>query len=399
MRELITQVLDSGQISYGPMSREFETKFANLHGCTYAILSNSGTSALHVALQAMKEIHGWQDGDEIIVPATTFVATPNIVIHNRMKPVFVDIESLAYGLDPEGILEAWTPKTRAIIAVNLFGQACRLKEITEIASRLGMQVIEDSCETMFATHHKKPVGSWGDIGCFSTYVAHLLVTGVGGLSTTNNPDYAAKMRSLVNHGLQLEFLNPDANFSPQPMPGRRFQFDAVGHSFRITEFEAALGLAQLETWGNMIRTRRRNAAHLRAGLNNLVNRYHDNPLILPETLPENTHSWMMYPVILAPKKGILISKEPLLEYLNAAGIETRDMLPIIGQPSYAALDPFDYPISEWIRKSGFYVGCHQYLEPDDMQYVVEVFDDYFSGKPNFDGHHSATKENIATAGN
>lgn len=399
MKELVNMVLDSGQISYGPMSMAFESRFAQLHDCKYGILSNSGTSALQVALQAMKEIHGWKDGTEVIVPATTFVATPNIVIHNRMVPVFVDVEPITYGLDPELLETALIahPKARAIIAVNLFGQPARLAAIQDISSRSGRPVIEDSCETMFASHYHQSVGSWGDIGCFSTYVAHLLVTGVGGISTTNNPDYAAKMRSLVNHGLELEFLNPDANFRPQPMPGRRFQFGSIGHSFRITEMEAALGLAQLETRGDMIRIRRRNAAHLYAGLENLINRHFGAPLVLPETLGGNTHSWMMFPIVLAAKAGIAIDKAPILEYLNAAGIETRDMLPIIGQASYPELDPFDYPISGWIQKSGFYVGCHQYLSPDDIQYVVEVFEDYFNRKP-IHADRTIARENPEPAG-
>lgn len=390
MHELIQEVLDSGWIGYGEKSKQFEQDFSAIHDCKYGILSNSGTSALQVALQAMKELHGWADGDEVIVPATTFVATPNIVIHNRMKPVFVDIESQRYGIDPTKIEAAITDRTRAIIPVHLFGQACDMTSVMEIAHARNLRVIEDSCESMFVTHEGASVGSIGDIGCFSMYVAHLLVTGVGGVSTTNNPDYAAKMRSLVNHGLEVDSLNMDDNFAPRPMTGRRFRFETIGHSYRITEFEAALGLAQLDTYEEMLRTRRKNAYHLTAGIR-IINKYQGNPIHLPEAdhASEHDDEWqharMMYPIVLNPKKPdtsisqlhVVIDKLHLLSYFTGCNIETRDMLPILGQPAYSYLDPADFPVSRWIEASGFYIGCHQGLTGDDMQYVVDTLSDYF----------------------
>jgi dTDP-4-amino-4,6-dideoxygalactose transaminase len=290
MRLYLNQVLDSNRISYGEKSLAFEKKFAKLHNCEYAILSNSGTSALEVALQAMKEVNGWDDGDEVIVPATTFVATANVVIHNHMEPVFVDIDAVTYGINPRLAHEAVTDKTRAIIPVHLFGQPCEMNAVMAVAKEQGLGVIEDSCETMFADHHGQSVGSMGDIGCFSTYVAHLLVTGVGGICTTNNAAYAAKIRSLVNHGLELQHLNPGDNFAPQPTVGRRFSFDTMGHSYRITEMEAALGLAQLDDLyiHDMLTIRRRNARHLTAGLR-LLNQGNGDIFHLPITLEHNSH--------------------------------------------------------------------------------------------------------------
>lgn len=378
MRENVKKVLDSGQISYGPMSLEFEEQFAKLHGCDYAILSNSGTSALQVALQAMKELNSWDDGDEVIVPATTFVATANIVTHNRMKPVFVDIDISDYGMKVNSVYDEITDRTRAIIPVHLFGQPCNMTRITEIAQNQELGIIEDSCETMFAFHHDQPVGSLGDIGCFSTYVAHLLVTGVGGICTTNNSLYAAKMRSIVNHGLELRFLNPGKNFSPNPAVGRRFKFDTMGHSYRITEMEAALGLAQLSQGfrNYMLSIRKRNANHLTAGIK-LINKPRSEKIIYePKVMPGNTHSWMMYPILL--RRGM--DKEPLMQYLNEKRIETRDMLPILDQPCYSYLDPKKFPNSKWVLESGFYVGCHQDLEPEDIQYIIQELNNYLRDK-------------------
>lgn len=367
--ELVTRALESGQISYGPFSQMFEQRFAELHDSRYAILSNSGTSALQVALQAMKEEHRWNDGDTVIVPATTFVATANIVLHNRMIPVFVDVDPLTYNIDVSKIESKISDRTRAIIPVHLFGQPADMTNVIEIAKARRLKVIEDSCETMFVHHHHLPVGSMGDIGCFSTYVAHLLVTGVGGINTTSNPRYAMRMRSLVNHGLELEHLNPDANFAPRPMPGRRFKFSSVGHSYRMTEMEAALGVAQLEDYEDMLLRRRLNAARLSDGLKSL-------PLQLPTIWPGNESAWMMYPVVL--EKGM--SKESLMAYLLERGIECRDMLPLINQPAYKMrVVARDYPVSEWLVESGFYIGCHQDLTSHDIDYVTTTFQEFFHG--------------------
>lgn len=381
MRELINQVLDSGIISYGEKSKKFEREFATIHGCDYGILSNSGTSALQVALQAMRETYLWGSGNRVIVPATTFVASANVVIHNRMLPVFVDVSPDTFNIDENLIEDAITENrddVRAIMAVHLFGQPCNMSAIMDIASRHGLRVIEDSCETMFAEHKGKRVGSWGDIGCFSTYVAHIIVTGVGGISTTNDKRLAAKMRSLVNHGLQLEYLNPDDNFSPRPTPGRRFKFDTIGHSFRITELEAAIGLAQLEVCAWNIAMRQRNARHLQAGIDLLNDEFGEVIIQTQKNIPENhdSHAHMMFPMVLNDPND----KEPLMAFLNERMVETRDMLPMLNQPAYSWMDQSRYPVSKRIVDCGLYVGCHQFLQPSDIDYVLQCLNEYYQRK-------------------
>jgi dTDP-4-amino-4,6-dideoxygalactose transaminase len=281
-------------------------------------------------------------------------------------------------MDPNRVYKAITERTRAIIPVHLFGQPCNMSRILETAGNNELAIIEDSCETMFAHHYDQSVGSMGDIGCFSTYVAHLVVTGVGGICTTNNSLYAGKMRSIVNHGLELQFLSPGNNFAPGPAVGRRFKFDTIGHSYRITEMEAALGLAQLSRGfrNNMLMIRKRNARHLTAGLRIINDGFEREILHAPKVMPGNTHSWMMYPILL--ERGM--DKEPLMKYLNERQIETRDMLPILKQPAYQYLDPEKFQNSKWILESGFYVGCHQDLEPDDIQYVLQEIGRYLKGK-------------------
>lgn len=392
MRALLEEVLSSGRISYGPMCVRFEQEFAQLHGCEHAILSNSGTSSLQVALQALKEENGWEDGDEVLVPATTFVATSNIVLHNRMVPVFVDVELDTLNMNPALIEWKITPRTRAIIPVHLCGRPANMPEIMRIARAHGLGVIEDSCECMFVKVGGQPVGSWGDVGCFSTYVAHLITTGVGGLCTTRSASLAARIRSLVNHGLAFEYLNPDANFQPRPMGNRRFLFDTVGHSFRLTEFEAALGLAQLEDYKSNLMARLRNAKHLTAGLK-IINKHRGDPFDLRIGAKSEDyggdHAWMIYPILLSVGaasrwafthySGSFPEKEPLMTWLNENGIETRDLMPLLGQPAepYASLDQYAFMTSRYIWRCGFYVGCHQYLTPDDIQHMVGVIDRYF----------------------
>lgn len=366
---LVNQVLRSGRLSYGPLSREFENRFAEMHGCKFGVLSNSGTSSLLVALQTLKELHGWQDGDEVIVPALTFVATVNVVLQLRLKPVLVDIEPDYYGMDCFKLGKATSNKTRCIIPVHTFGQPCYINEILSYSIWLGAKVIVDSCEAMLVKSLDKSIGYWGDIACFSTYIAHLLVTGVGGLSITNNPEYAEYMRSLVNHGIDLSELPSGADYDPSWL-ARKFTFDKIGHSFRLTELEAALGLAQLDDLANIIRKRQANAAYLTENLKPF-----EEWLQLPAIRPNTEHAFMMYPIV-CRQAGI---RDKLLNYLNVNGIGTRLMLPLTNQPAYKGLwDENDYPVAKWINESGLYIGCHQSLTQEDLEYIVEKFREFLN---------------------
>jgi perosamine synthetase len=368
MRELVKQVLDSGRLSYGDMCRKFEHDFAALHDSRYGVLSNSGTSSLQVAVQALKEEYGWQDGDEVIVPAVTFVASVNVILHNNLKPVLVDVDPIYYELDADRIERALTDRTRAVMPVHVFGQSCDMTSIRDIADSHDLMIIEDSCECMFVKHNGVAAGAWGDVGCFSTYVAHLLTTGVGGLGITNDPDIAAKMRSLVNHGRDGIYFDKDADHSE--VIAKRFSFDSIGHSYRITELEAALGLAQLEGWREMIAKRQMNAQYLATNLW----QYRDY-IQLPAVRPETEHAWMMFPIVLRDEP-----KQAICEELEANGIETREMLPLTRQPCYEEMWNADrYPVADWINRCGFYVGCHQDLNENDLTQIVDSIGKYFRG--------------------
>lgn len=365
---LVNQVLRSGRLSYGKMSQEFEQRFAALHGCKFGVLSNSGTSSLLVALQTLKELHGWSDGSEVIVPALTFVATVNVVLQCRLRPVLVDVERDYYSIDEFKFERAITNKTKCVIPVHTFGQSCWMHGVSYISAKRELKVIEDSCEAMLIKHCQKPVGSFGDIACFSTYIAHLLVTGVGGISTTNNPDYAQYMRSLCNHGIDLSELPTGEDYDASWL-ARKFSFTTIGHSFRLTELEAALGLAQLDDLAGIIQKRQGNAEYLMGGLQDLEDR-----LQLPAIRPNTEHAFMMFPLVCL-QEGI---RDKMIKHLNENGIGTRLMLPLVSQPCYRGLwNPEDYPVAQWIDRNGFYIGCAQNLTHEDLDYVIEKIWEFY----------------------
>lgn len=368
---MVNKVLDSNRLSYGNITRQFEKEFAKAHNSTFAIFTNSGTSCLQIALSAMKEYYGWKDGDEVIVPATTFVATANIVLYNKMEPVFVDIDYKTFNIDPDLIEEKITKRTKAIIPVHLLGLPCEMDKIMRIAKKHNLRVLEDACETMFASYNGKKVGSFGDIGCFSTYVAHYIVTGVGGLCITSNPKLAVIIRSLANHGRDSIYLNIDDDKKlSKEIIARRFKFVRLGHSSRCTELEAALGVSQLHRKESIIKRRKEIGKTYLKGLNDL-REYLD----FQETPKLTENAYMLFGIVL--KKG---NKDDLVNYLEKNGIETRDLLPLVNQPIYGQYfrnKKTDYPVATKLANSGFYIGCHQYLTNHDTSYVIKTFHDFF----------------------
>lgn len=374
----MNDALNSNRLSTGKYIRAFENEFARAHDSDHAVMCNSGTSALHIAVAVLKEVGKWRDGDEVLVPAVTFVATANVVLHNNLKPVFVDVDPVYYNIDPSQIKDKITKRTRAILPAHLFGLPCEMDAILNLADRYGLRIIEDSCETMFARYKGRSVGSFGDMACFSTYVAHLLVTGVGGLITTNQEKYATLCRSVLAHGRDSIYLNIDDDDGlldenrRKAIIERRFSFVRLGHSFRATELEGALGLAQMAQKDRMIRRRRQNAQYLTDQLQK-----YSALLQLPAAPTHAEHSFMMYPILV--KAGV--NRGDLVAYLEARDIETRYMLPLINQPIYKKMFgdcEAEYPVARHINRSGFYIGCHQGLTRADLDYVVTAFAAYLA---------------------
>lgn len=366
MRKNIKDVLDTGRLSYGKYTKLFEQSFATLHQRKYGIFSNSGTSALQIGLHALKIKHNYKDGDEVIVPALTFVATVNIVLQNNMKPVLVDVGE-DYNIDVSKIEAAITPRTKVILPVHIAGKPADMREIHRIALHHKLQVIEDSCETMFVKSGNKMVGAWSDVSCFSTYVAHILTTGVGGFSLTSDPKLAKLMRSLCNHGRDGIYVSMDDNSKGNMVISKRFKFDHVGYSYRATELESAIGVAQLATAKRDIEKRNKNAQVLFDGLSK------HPELKLP--VVEKEHAFMFFPITVLGGKE---RRKSLLNYLESNGVETRYLLPLTNQPVYKNIfKQSDYPMAKRFNESSFYIACHPGLTKENLSHIIKTFDKFY----------------------
>jgi dTDP-4-amino-4,6-dideoxygalactose transaminase len=379
-KELVNEVLDANRLTAGPMMSRFEREIASIHGCKYGLMCDSGTAALHIALGALKESCGWNDGDEILVPAVTFIATANVVVYNNLRPVFVDVEPAYYTVDPAQIEKRITPRTRAIIPVHIGCLPCDMSPIVEIAAAHGLRIVEDSAEAMFAKYAGKPVGSFGDIACFSTYAAHMITTGIGGLCISNDGDLVTIMKSLMNHGRDSMYIRIDDDEGKTgdelfKIADSRFSFVRMGHSFRCTEMEAALGIAQLDDREEHWACRQRLAARMLKGLAPLAAR-----LQLPVARPGSDHGYMFFPLVLLRDSD---DRDELIQYLEERGVETRYLLPLINQPAYRRmfgnLDS-EYPVAARLNDFAFYVGCHPEMTDGDADYIVDSLKSFFAAR-------------------
>ena len=378
-RRYVNEVLDSSRLSYGPFHRRFEAAFAAEHDSKHSVFCNSGTSALQIALQALRR-------STVGPTATRLSSVGHLHRHFEHRPTQSHgpgvrrCGSLTYTLDPAKFEAAITPKTRAVIPVHLLGLPADMDPIITVARERGLSIIEDSAETMFARYKGRKVGSLGDIGCFSTYIAHYIVTGVGGFATTSDPDLQVRLRSLMNHGRDSIYLSIDDDAGAtgeklHEIVAKRFQFVSVGHSYRATELEAALGLAQLEEKDGIVAARIATAKRLSAGL-----REFEDKLQLPFSPPDRDHTFMLYGLVLKNA-----DKVQLVNFLEDRGVETRDMLPLLNQPVYRKmfgnLEP-KFPVARSLNRSAFYIGCHQHMTLDDTDYVIEQFQAFFKKRPH-----------------
>jgi len=367
----VDQVLSSAQLSPGPFCREFETRFARLYQAKHALFLNSGTDALRLSLIAMKEKFKWPDGSKVAVPALTFVASVNVILQANLEPYFVDVGMHDYNMNPDNLsrrLEDGTQNVVAVMPVHLFGQQADMPAIARIAEKHKLRILEDSCETVGAG----PL--WGDISCFSTYQAHIVATGIGGLAVTSDDELNEILRSLANHGRDPSYL---PGYRTPEISGdllkRRFRFLRNGYSCRASEFEAAIGLGQLERLEQNLVQRRDVAAQLFKRLDQYAG------LKLPTPVYPRLHSYMMFPILL--KQTSRAVKEDLLLDLENAGIETRDMMPVTNQPVFEKyFKDASFSVADEINRSGFYVPCHPGMTQADIDYIACVFDEYLWGR-------------------
>lgn len=356
-KELVNEVLESGRLTYGPKTRELESKFAEIHGAKHAIFTSSGTAGLKISLHALKDKHGWKDGSEVIIPATTFVATMNAVLMNNLKPVLVDVRVETANVDALRIEKSINSRTVAILPVHLLGQPAEMDAIMKIAKKHKLEVVEDSCETMFVNKLR------GTTACFSTYVAHLMVTGVGGFILTNDDKLAITMRSILFHGRDESYLNIDDK--PKEI-WKRFYFPRHGYSDRMTELEAAIGIGELDGWQEMVEKRQKNASYLYLQLvSDGLFTHAQFPISSPKS-----HSFMFFP-------AYVDKRDELMVHLEKNGIQTRTMMPLISQPITKPYLRKKYRVAQFIEEHGILLPIHQYLNIDDLNYMIKKIREFY----------------------
>jgi dTDP-4-amino-4,6-dideoxygalactose transaminase len=375
-RDLILQALDARRISSGKYVREFEEKFARLLGVQEAVAVSSGTDADVLALAVLHDFGAHWD-DEVIVPALSFVATGNAVVHARFKPVFVDIQRDTLNIDPDLIEAAITDKTRAIMPVHLMGKPADMDAINAIAKRHGLFVIEYAAEAHGALYQGKPVGTLSDMGAFSTYIAHIITTGEGGIVVTPREDFAEILRSLRSHGRACKCKQCTINLGSQYCAKRfegdggediRFIFERIGYSCKMNELEAAIGLGNIDLYEEILATRRQNLLYV-------LERFEQfSPYLF--TIREEPHERIgphALPIILQPEAPF--TRAQLTEHLEKHGIETRTLFASMPTqcPGFAYLGYRlgQFPQAEYMGHHGLHIGVHQDLGLEEMAYVVE----------------------------
>jgi len=336
--------------SAGKYVNEFEQRFVEYIGCKYGISTTSGTTALHLALAALKIGRG----DEVIVPAFTMIAPVFAVVYTGAKPVLVDADPETWNIDVNKIKEKITPNTRAIIPVHIYGHPCDMDPIMEIAEKYNLWVIEDAAEAHGAEYKGKKVGSFGHVSCFSFYANKIITTGEGGMIVTNDEKIAERARRLK-----------DQAYSPE----RRFLHTDIGFNYRMTNIQAAIGLAQLEHIDEFVEMRRRNAYLYNSRLKDVPG------ITLPPEKEWAKNVYWMYSILIEENE-FGMSRDELMERLKGRGIETRTFfIPMHQQPALLNLGLFKgerYPVAEEISERGLYLPSSSGLKEEEIEYICDI---------------------------
>jgi len=380
-KELIGRILETKRVSSGKFVQKFEDKFAELIGVKESVAVSSGTDADVLALAVLHDF-GAQRGDEVIIPALSFVATGNAVIHAGFKPIFVDIELETLNIDTTQIETAITEKTRAIMPVHLMGKPANMDRVNTIAKRHKLQVIEDAAEAHGALYKGKPVGGLADMGAFSLYLAHIVTTGEGGIVTTNNERYAEILRSLRSHGRACKCKQCTINIASKYCPKRfqgdngediRFVFERIGYSCKMNELEAAIGLGNIEIYHQILAKRRHNLLYVLKEFKRF------SPYL--KTISEEPDEQIgphAIPIIV--QEAASFSRAELTSYLEKKGIETRTLFASMPTqcPGFASLGYRlgMFPNAEYMGRHGIHIGVHQDLGETEMDYVLTTIEQF-----------------------
>jgi perosamine synthetase len=347
--ELVLEVLRSGRLSLGPTIERFEELFAERVEAPYAAAVTSGTAGLHL----LAHIAGIAPGDEVITSPISFVATANCFIFEGGTPVFADVDARTLNLDPAAVEAAVTDRTKAIVAVDMFGYPCELDDLRAIAERHGLALIDDSCEALGARYRGRPVGSHGVAAVFGFYPNKQITTGEGGVVTTHSEDEYNLLKSLRNQGRSYE--------------SRWFHHVRLGFNYRFSDLQAAVGIAQLEKLDRILELRSAAAARYDALLADVDG-------VEPPAADDDDHvrSWFVYVVKLAPGTD----REAVTERLAAEDIEAGHYVPCVHLQPYMR-ERYGFaeglcPVAEDAASRSLALPFFPQIESEDQERVVDA---------------------------
>lgn len=357
--EALREPIFSGWLTQGPKVAELQKKFGELHQVKHALAVSNCTTALHLALLAC----GVQEGDEVLVPAFTWVSTANAVRYCNAIPVFVDIDIQTFNIDIDQIRSKITSKTKAIIPVHLFGLCADIERIKSEFPEL--KIVEDAACASGAALHGKPAGSLGDIGCFSLHPRKSVTTGEGGILTTNNDEMAAHMDMLRNHGASVSEEQRHKGPKPYILP----EFNVMGFNYRMTDLQGAVGVVQLGKLEAFIAERQLWADYYTKELSSI-------DWITTPYIPEGSkHGWQSYVIMIDEAKAPKTRNE-IMELLQQKGIATRPGTHAVHLLGFYAttynIQPQDFPQAYNANEYSMSIPLHNRMVKEDYEYVVNA---------------------------
>lgn len=348
----------SGWITQGPKVAEFEKAFAKRHQVKHALAVTSCTTGLHLALAGLDI----KEGDEVIVPAFTWVSTANVVLYCNAVPVFVDVDPATHNIDINQIAAKLTPKTKAIIIVHLFGLCVDMDALRAVLPD-HVKIIEDGACAAGADYKGKPAGSLGDIAAFSFHPRKSITTGEGGMVTTNNDEYAARMNQMRNHGATLSEEQRHHGPRPYLLP----EFDVLGFNYRMTDMQGAMGLVQLSKLYQFIDERSTWAEYYTDALKDI------SWLTTPKPMADCRHGWQAFVTHVDPKTAPM-SRNDIMERLQDMGIATRPGTHAVHMLEYYAstynFKPEDFPGAQFCNDHSMAIPLHNRMVKEDYDYVI-----------------------------
>ena len=356
--EEVTESIRAGMNwATGPNLAKFEESIASYVGTEYAVTFNSGTSALHAALLA----HGLKNGDEVIVPSFTFIATANAPLFVGAKPVFADIEEETFGLDPDDVKEKITKKTKAIIPIHYGGCPCKIRELKEIAEDHNLILIEDAAESLGARIGDKKVGTFGDSAMLSFCQNKIITTGEGGAIVTDSREMYERLKLLRSHGR----LETQDYFSSSEI----MDYITLGYNFRMSNITAALGIAQLRKADEIIEMRRKNVEYLAAQLKDIED------VTTPKTPKDYYNVYQMFTIRISAT-----IRDDLIKYLADKGVMTKVYFPPIHLTDFyknklRCIN--NLPVTEELSSKVLTLPMHPTLTDEEMDYMSDEIKNFF----------------------